>query len=305
MKTIVISSHLVKRYPAVAIQLRALHNPVEIATDNLWLRDFMPVQTGPSSFVKFVYQGYGMGGLDQFPWLRVQQYEWKLKAFEGKVKQSRIRLDGGNVMYSPDRSLVLMTEMVFRHNLNIPKAKLITRLEKLLNAHIVTIPVEPGDDIGHIDGCCVFTPTTHGGSIVGRKSTTARPHVLLNNYRTMPRRSYQVYADKISEALLSANIDYTLFPYAYHRCPNITEHMFRRQFPQGDLLCPAFGYYINMLVFDGQISLPSFGIDEDTEALVMTKTFFPHHTVHQIDCRKLSMEGGLLNCITADYDFPG
>lgn len=290
--TVILSGHLGQRYPVPWLQIRqacshASLRVVEIPTRNIWTRDFMPIQVG-DHFLKFHFRGFG--GDDEcfrtYPWLRVPPKTWSAPFAGRRIVRSRLALDGGNIIRNAGQSIAVLTEIVFRHNPQVPKTRLIARLEKLLQAEIILVPVEPGDDIGHTDGILKF---------IGPRK------VLLNDYARHPAKQYQRYAARVQKALAKANIAFQLFPYAYHKCPQLTLREFRARFPQADSFNPGFGYYINFLLAGRLALVPQLGIEEDAEALAMVARCYPQHSVRPVDCSALSMEGGLVNCVTSDY----
>lgn len=298
------------RYPTLVERFKAIMAQHEINWDyidtrNIWMRDFMPVQTS-TGLVQFNYKGYGAGGFKEYPWLKLstetkKQISERLESRNRSIRHSLIRLDGGNVTFTPDKKLAVLTDIVFRHNPEIRRNRLLDRLSNLLSAEILIVPTEPGDDIGHTDGCLVFTPYHRGGSIHSRCHTYY--HCLLNDYRRKGTVAYCKYADKIEKILSNRGIEFTLFPYAYHRCPRMTEQLFRRQYPRADSFNPGFGYYINLLAFGTAVMIPSFSLEEDSEAFAVAQPWFRGRILYGMDCRRLSMEGGLINCVTATYVF--
>lgn len=280
---VILSAKLLQRYPEVARDITEALDTAgvrwkTIKTANIWTRDFLPLQVG-EKFVSFAYRGYG--GFRQFPWLRVPAKTWNFL----DSTNSRIVLDGGNCQRGA--GVAILTEMIFRHNPSIPRTRLIARLEKLLECEIVTVPVEPQDDIGHTDGTLKFIP--------------GRREVLLNDYRRMGTKAYCRYAERVERALDKAGIAFHLFPYAYHRTPRLTEGQFRRDFPDADTFNPGLGYYINFLLVGNMVILPTFGIEEDAEAIDAVKRHLPTFAVRTADCSRLAMEGGLVNCVTMNY----
>lgn len=310
--TIILSREFQARYPRAATEIEGAAQLAGLKlfwlpTRNIWCRDFMPVQVSPQKWVKFSYRGYGSAGegLKSYPWLRVGPCTWSLPLEGRKVIRSRIVLDGGNVVWSPDRKVAVLTEIIFRHNPDIPKVKLVCKLEKLLEAEIVLLPVEPGDDIGHTDGILHFVP--------GGQETRS---VVLNDYARVGTRAYDAYARKLSKLLGDRDWSWSYIPNAYGKRPHITEHAFRKQFPMGDTFNPGFGYYVNFLRIapdpltfrPGLVLVPQFGIPEDAEALEVVRRAFPEksgpwplHIIRTVDCSRLSLEGGLVNCVTCDY----
>lgn len=270
--TVCISTHLSEHLPDAGKLVGALndHNIkiAALATPNIWARDYMPIQVAPGRFVKFLHPQY---------WSYVPPAIYR----QLNAQECDIMLDGGNVVRQGD--VAIITDIVFRHNFTWERDHLLRTLEKYLEAKVVIIPKEPDDDMGHADGIVKWIPGAN--------------KVLLSNF--VPRQDG--YFEDVSDALVDAGIDYELFPLACDKCPELCEKDFRSQYPLADDYNPGFGYYVNFLLIQNLILLPSFGIEEDEGALNVTKALFPDYDIRQIDCRDLSMHGGVLNCVTAQY----
>lgn len=282
--TLVLSSRLADRYPVIYNQLVSACEENSIATLslneslNIWCRDWMPIQVN-GEFVKFRY-GYGRDN-PKFKNLAIKSADWR---WLNPLKCSNLRLDGGNVVRHGDD--IIMTDIIYRHNPDVPKTKLVARFEKLLQGNITVIPAEPGDDIGHADGICHFTP--NGRLLVGHYAITGKRHHIAY-FKRMVKSLDKFYT--------------RLFPYAHHKCPRWSEKKFRSEFPNADTFNPGFGYYINFLTVGKLLFLPIFRIVEDWNAIVLARNYFNGYKVITIYCGKLAMEGGLINCVTVNYEF--
>lgn len=241
---------------------------------NIWARDFLPIQVG-KQFYKFDY-GYGKDN-PEFTTLKVREADWK---WLPEVRRVNIRLDGGNIIRHGDD--VIMTDIIFRHNPHYEKNALISKLEVLFCAELTVVPTEPNDDIGHTDGICHFTPA--GTLLVG-------------DYRMNQSRGYSSYYRRLKREL--SKFDVIDFPLSASKCPRLSEKDFRKRYPNADTFNPGFGYYINFLTVGKLVLLPQFGLEEDKHARTLVK--FPGFTVVPIPCAALSMEGGLINCVTMNY----
>jgi agmatine deiminase len=243
---------------------------------NIWCRDYMPVQVR-DHFVRFGYKGYGTG-YDDYPWLIVPQ-----KCFKefGPTVDCPIVLDGGGIVRS--RTHAIITEKVFIDNPGQHRSDILSTLQGILNLDVIIVPIEPGDTLGHTDGICKF---------IDDKS------ILVNDYSSMGPGEWDDYAGKLYEILNKAGLDIKLMPYAYEICPVMENKEFYEKYPFADDNNPAIGYYINFLLTKSCILLPVFGIEQDQAAVDVLKTWYPQHSVVAIDCRELSMEGGLCNCTT-------
>ena len=73
-----------------------------------------------------------------------------------KLVYSDINLDGGNVVFSPSKEKVIISDRVFSENHGISESELAAKLEKLLEASLIIIPSLKSDMTGHADGMVRF-----------------------------------------------------------------------------------------------------------------------------------------------------
>lgn len=280
-KTVYVSLAL-NRYPEVFSKLCdcLLQHDISLEfvyyTTNIWCRDYMPVQIDRDRFVKFNYKKS-----KKYPQLKVPPRSWN---HIPNVKKTNIVLDGGNCVRRKNKAII--TDMVFKHNPQYNRQTLEKKLEKLLEAEIVIIPCEPNDDLGHADGAVKFID-----------DSTA----YVNNYRSMNKPIYDRFMDQEIKVLNAHGISCVPFPYAYHKRPRMTEKQFRKLYPDSDAWNSGWGYFVNMLIVKGLVVLPVFGIEEDAQTVNLIKRDFPDSDYATIDCSRLSLAGGLINCVTMNY----
>src|SRR5580698_5847606 len=277
---VVVADTLAKRYPLITEIIRRLSPEskaayTEVPSNNIWMRDLMPVQISENEFTKFRY-GYGSDNKD-FKNLRLNKLAWE---WLPAVKDCNLRLDGGNIVHHGGK--VIMTDINFRHNRDVKR--IVPRLERELQAEITVVPTEPGDDIGHTDGICKFTPD-------GK--------LLVHDYRMAGTKPYDDYFSALMQKL--GNFECIVCPLASAKCPELTEPQFRSLFPQADTFNPGYGYYLNMLVVGKLVFVPQFNIEEDHQVMALVKRHFKGCEIIPVDCAQLSMLGGLLNCVSAQY----
>jgi agmatine deiminase len=58
------------------------------------------------------------------------------------------------------------------------------------------------------------------------------------------------------------------------------------------------GLYINFLRVGNVVVLPGYDRPEDEDAMEVVQNVLPDATVHQVPCRELAEDGGVLNCIS-------
>lgn len=277
--TVVVASAFHQRYPNIYNLMvgecaKAKLTITSMVSDNIWIRDWAPIQA-LGRFIKFRY-GYGSDNREHKN-LRLNTNAWKWLV---KAVDNNIRLDGGNIVYY--ESSAIMTDMIFQHNRDVKR--IVPRLEDLLGLEITVVPSEPGDDIGHADGICKFTPD-------GK--------LLVHDYRMVGTKACDVYHDRLMEKL--ANFKTILCPLASAKCPSLSEPQFRSLFPHADTFNPGYGYYLNMLVVGKLVFVPQFNIEEDAQVLKLVKENFRGCKIVPVDCALLSMTGGLMNCIGQTY----
>lgn len=238
-------------------------------TRDVWCRDYMPVVAADGAKVQFVYwprylRSNNASGLITPPTC------YGNMPFAGNVRESVIILDGGAIEICGRTGIV--TERVFEDNSWYDKADLVEKLKTTLKLEtLIVIPVEPGDETGHVDGVVRF---------VNEKQ------VVMNDYAALGSRA-RVYGQKVERKLRERGVDrihYLLYS------PTI------KSGPDG--MPEATGCYINFLKAGSLILLPQFGISADRRAVEVSKEIFSGCIVEAVDCRSLARGGGVINCVS-------
>lgn len=226
-------------------------------TKDIWLRDFMPVKTKSGKYISFRYEP---SYLANNPQLRTDFKADTAPNFKlENLAYSDINLDGGNVVFSPSKEKVIISDRVFSGNPSKSQAELIAKLEKLLEASLIIIPSLKSDMTGHADGMVRF---------VGEN--TAIVNAPLSPYG---------FEAKVKKTLQKYGIDVIDFPYFYSRGGS------------------AVGCYLNFLETKETVFLPVFGVDMDNEAINKSKNIF-NKTIIPVNINEIAEGGGLLNCIS-------
>lgn len=226
-------------------------------TRDIWLRDFMPVKTKSGKYVSFRYEP---SYLEDYPELRTdfRKEITPLLSLDNLV-YSEINLDGGNIVFSPSRETVVISDRIFMENWNYSSAELVQELEQLLEAQVIIIPSLRSDMTGHADGMIRFVDEN---TAVGNSS-----------------RSLFGLEAHIKTTLRNHGIEVYDFPYFDSK---------------GD---SAVGCYLNFLETEQTIFLPVFDVDTDREAIDLAKNIF-NKTVIPININEIAKDGGVLNCIS-------
>lgn len=226
-------------------------------TRDIWLRDFMPVRTRTGKYVSFRYEPSYL--VDE-PEKRTDFHKEIASQFSlENLIYSDINLDGGNIVFSPSRKTVVISDRIFMENRDYSSDELVQELERLLEASVIIIPSLRSDMTGHADGMVRFVSET---SAVGNYSCS------LYGLET-----------KIRSKLRNHGIEVYDFPYFDSK---------------GD---SAVGCYLNFLETGQALFLPVFGVDMDSEAIDAAKNIF-NKTIVPVNINEIAKEGGVLNCIS-------
>ena len=226
-------------------------------TKDIWLRDFMPVKTKSGKHVSFRYEP---SYLANDPQLRTNFKTDIAPSFKvDNLVYTDINLDGGNVVFSPSKEKVIISDRVYSENPSWHKAELTAKLAKLLEANVIIIPSLKSDMTGHADGMVRF---------VNENTVVANAPLSPYGFETKVKKFLQNYGFNV--------IDFPYFD------------------SNGD---SAIGCYLNFLETEQAIFLPVFGVDTDNEAIELAKNIFGK-TIIQVNINEIAADGGLLNCIS-------
>ncbi len=230
-------------------------------TNDIWARDFMPVKTKSGKYVSFRYEPSYLANDPQLKTNFKTNIASNFKV--DNLVYTDINLDGGNVVFSPSKEKVIISDRAFSENPSKSKAELTAKLEKLLEASLIIIPSLKSDMTGHADGMVRF---------VGE-------NIVVTNAPLSPYG----FETKVKNVLQNYGIEVIDFPYFYSK---------------GD---SAVGCYLNYLETEKSIFLPVFGVDTDNEAIELAKNIFDK-TIIPVNINEIAEYGGLLNCISWEFE---
>lgn len=268
--TVIVTNLLRKLHPGIYNTIATTCNAhnievIEISGANdLWCRDFMPVQVQENKFVQFKFNP----SYYQHPSYRHLQTDVDKISFKvnGELTYSDIVLDGGNLCYHQNRAI--LTDKVFKDNSHYSRQDLLKRLYYLLEVEeIIIIPAMPYELTGHADGIIRF---------IDDKT------VLLNDLIQVCSKTYWNKLRKV----LDSKFEAILLPNDLHFNKSVDD---------------ATGDYINMLIIQDLVFVPVYSAPTDEAALNIIKEYFNDHILIPIQCNKLAVEGGALHCATWNY----
>lgn len=236
-------------------------------TNDIWCRDFMPIQGSKNKFVQFVYDPDYLKG----KWSHLKTDSWQVtESIDFTPLRSELVIDGGNVIRHG--KTVIMTEKIFTENPKWDGVTLVKQISKELEADkVVIIPIEPDDYTGHSDGMVRF---------VGEDLVIINDYILKDGYSKEFIDALRLSLES-KEVKIIGTLPYRSFP---------------RKNKDGDYT--AIGCYMNYLEVENLIVFPKFDLEEDKPAFEKIQQYFPSKRVVQLDCREIAEEGGVLNCIT-------
>lgn len=226
-------------------------------TNDIWARDYMPVKTKSGKYVSFRYEP---SYLADDPQLRTNFKTDIAPSFKvDNLVYTDINLDGGNVVFSPSKEKVIISDRVYSENPSWHKAELTAKLENLLEASVLIIPSLKSDMTGHADGMVRF---------VNENTVVTNAPLSPYGFEAKVKKSLQNYGFNV--------IDFPYFD------------------SNGD---SAIGCYLNFLETEQAIFLPVFSVDTDNKAVQTAKHIF-HKAIIPVNINEIAADGGLLNCIS-------
>ena len=244
---------------------------------DICIRDWAPFTMAPDTFVKAKYDP-AYYALDEKEYSarddRASSALIEYLGGEVTLLESRthnIILDGGNFTHNGNGVGVVSNRIISDN-----ESVLITDYRRVFRARmgisrLITVPVDPGDVTGHVDGMVRFIdPVT---MVLGTYGDAYKEGTkFLNQLSKQFENKYNVIR------IINAVADE----------------------PKAGEMASAFGNYINFFRVGNTIFLPQYDLPEDEKALKMFETQFKVVPI-KMDVKKLADLGGVLNCISWLY----
>ena len=223
---------------------------------HIWARDYMPLQLDEIHFLQYRYDPDYLKNAPEY----IPPYETICRGLHLKCKQTKLVIDGGNVVKSGKR--VIMTEKVFEENPGYAPDYLRKRLEESFECEVCIIPWDRYEIFGHADGMV---------------RSIGDNYVLMNNYIDLDKG----LRDKLKRAL---EVEGFYVEELHYDMPRPSKQSWA---------------YLNFLQVKNCIFVPGLRIREDTMAVEQIQKYYPNHKVILVpDCLSLVRDGGALNCIS-------
>lgn len=271
-QTVYMSELLMTKFPETCKRLIAILEKHHVnyswikGTNDIWCRDYMPVQTESGKFIQFTYDPSYLKGKKE--WEESRSDVKRVCKMNGiDATYSDINLDGGNILICDKRAII--SDRIYSENPNYDKDTLEKKLSELLDCEIIIIPAlksQVEDLTGHADGMVRFVDRN---TILGNER-------LPNEYKYMK--------EGLQKAIDTYNLTYIDVPFFEDKDPN---------YPSS-----AIGIYVNYLEVNNLIVVPVFNHEEDEKAVDIIQKAFPNKIIETINYDDVAKEGGLLNCTT-------
>ena len=237
-----------------AVRYRILDN-----TNDIWCRDFMPIQTDEKRFVFYQYNPDYLQDKHKRRYItnvnHVQNIDFLRQA---ETVNLALVLDGGNVVKCGNK--IVMTEKVFVENKGMSRNEVQRLLEDAFRCDIVFLPWDENEKCGHSDGIVHYLGDNR---------------VLLTNYGDFDKSFAQDFL-----RILEKHFDVKTLKYNVEKADENS------------------WAYINYLQVGNMVLVPQLGIPEDEQALQQMAEAMPQCKVVGVPALEAVRKGGALNCIS-------
>jgi len=255
---------------------------IELEGDNIWCRDYLPVNGFDGKRVFFEYKpNYNIGtdvGAAQIREAQIARKDWRKRNPSVNVESSILLLDGGAIELCG--TICLVSTRVFFDNRGWSATEIENELRSKLGVESVFfIPEHPYDMTGHVDG---LTRLVETDTIL--INDLSKEYELAFMERKKPRGKLILnWIHSFKGAIHSTGLKVQELTYTAHNNTGMD----------------ACGVYMNYLKVDGHILMPNFNdLLSDTMAQKQLDRIYKSYTVHPIPASELAKHGGIINCIT-------
>ena len=228
-------------------------------TNDIWCRDYMPIQIEENRFVSYKYNPDYLQARHKKRFItdasKVENVDFISKA---EIIKLDLVVDGGNVVKCGDS--IVMTDKVFVENKDKTPDDVIRKLRDAFQCDVLFLPWDRTEWCGHSDGIVHYAGD-------GR--------ILLTNYKDFSSSYYYKFRKVLKDR-------FEILPLSY----KVKRHSKRSW-------C-----YINFLQVGKLVLVPQIGMEEDCQALEQIGKALPDCEVIGIPALEAVRKGGALNCIS-------
>ncbi|MBI2722799.1 MAG: agmatine deiminase family protein [Bacteroidetes bacterium] len=266
-ETVYVSAILYDKFPKFASELAGTLSKYEIpvrkidGTNDIWCRDYMPIQVNKDKFVQFKFDP---DYLKDLPHLISNPTDIHIPELQDVIVSDLI-VDGGNVIKHGKK--LITTDKIFIENSRFSIDEIRNQIARLLEIEThVTVPCEPGDFTGHADGMVRFINDNT---------------VLINDFSKTDK---SFFASLLKS--LESNFNIEVLPY----------HLSSRKSKYGDFSIE--GNYVNFLDLHDIIVLPIYSLKLDDVVYGQLTKVYPNKTILTVKANDVALYGGSVNCVT-------
>ena len=244
---------------AKALQDNAVDYRILGNTNDIWCRDYMPIQTDEKRFVSYkYYPNYLVKKHKKHFITDVKDVENVDFLHQAEVVILDLVLDGGNVVKCGNK--IVMAEKVFVENEKKSHNEVQRLLEEAFQCEIVFLPWDEPEIYGHSDGIIHYL---------------GENRVLMTNYNDFDKTFAQDFL-----RILEKHFDVKTLKYNVEKKDKNS------------------WAYINYLQVGNLVLVPQLGIPEDEQALQQIEEAMPLCKVVGVPALEAVRNGGALNCIS-------
>ncbi len=228
-------------------------------TNDIWCRDYMPIQTDEKRFVSYKYYPNYLQPIHKRRYItnakKVGNVDFLQQA---ETVELDLVLDGGNVVKCGNK--IVMTEKVFVENKEMSHNEVQRLLEEAFRCEIIFLPWDEQEIYGHSDGIIHYLGDNR---------------VLMTNYGDFDKSFDQDFLQ-----ILEKHFDVKTLKYNVEKADENS------------------WAYINYLQVGNLVLVPQLDIPEDDQALQQIAEAMPQCKVVGVPALEAVRKGGALNCIS-------
>lgn len=227
--------------------------------DNIWVRDYMPVQLTEDCFLEYQYTPDYLLSSKRYSKFLVTSEHFVEDTLGRTTKQLGLVIDGGNVVKLADK-YVAMTEKVMVENPQYSQADIEAIIRDSFHREVLWLPWDKAEMYGHSDGIINYLNGT----------------VVITNYSDFDKN----IARQVHERLDKAGFEVKELEYSFKKGFHLRSWC-----------------YVNFVETNNVILVPRLGVDDDNEAVeqLSKKTSKPIETINALP---LVRRGGAIHCVT-------